>query len=419
MRLIGNKTKLLGTIEGFLADKGVTSGTFLDVFAGTASVGRHFRRQGFEVRSNDLMVGSAVRQHSYISLRRYPTLTKVRNQQPVRRFLRSPAGRRALSERGPIPQGATGLYEVIAYLNSQLAEVVGLFTRQYSQGGPGERLFFSSENGRRIDAVHGQLMTWRTTGAINESEHLLLLTSLLEAVDRVANISGTYGAFLKKLQGSARQRLALRPPVLDTQGIAGKVFNEDANDLVRRLPVDVLYLDPPYNGRQYAKNYHVIEILAELHTVELSGGDLVAYEGEIYGKGGLRPFVERQSSYCRKRKSKGKPDCAEAFRDLVTNAKAEHIVVSYSEEGILTREQIGEALAAAAGQGDYDYETGHLEIGYKRFRSDADTQSRNYKHLAGRAKDEVAEWLFYVHAPQFARQKAGAKKRSSRVRAAS
>lgn len=414
MRLIGNKTKLLGTIEGFLADKGVTSGTFLDVFAGTASVGRHFRRQGFEVRSNDLLVGSATRQHTYIALGRYPSLTKVRALQPVRRFLRSPAGRRALSERGPIPHGATGLYEVVAYLNSQHPDVVGLFARQYSEGGPGERLFFSAENGRRIDAVHGLLMEWRRAGTINESEHLLLLTSLLEAVDRVANISGTYGAFLKKLQTSARERLALRPPVLDTKGPAGKVFNEDANSLVKRLPTDVLYLDPPYNGRQYAKNYHVIEVLAELHRIELSGQDLAAYEGEIYGKGGLRPFTERQSSYCRKRKSKGKPDCAQAFYDLVTNAKAEHIVVSYSEEGILSREQIGEALAAAAGQSSYDYETGHLEIGYKRFRSDADTKSRTYKHLEGRAKDEVAEWLFYVHAPQHARQK-----RSRRVRAAS
>lgn len=418
VRLIGNKTKLLDTIEGFLDDRGVSSGTFLDVFAGTASVGRHFRRKGFQVRSNDLLVGSATRQHTYIALRRYPSLSKVRGLQPVRRFLRSPAGRRALSERGPIPRGATGLYEVIAYLNGQLPDVVGLFSRQYSEGGPGERLFFSAENGRRIDAVHRQLMEWRTSGAIDESEHLLLLTSLLEAVDRVANISGTYGAFLKKLQGSARERLALRPPVLDTQGPAGQVFNEDANALVKRLPVDVLYLDPPYNGRQYAKNYHVIEVLAELHRIELSGQDLAAYEGEIYGKGGLRPFTERQSSYCRKRKSKGKPDCVQAFHDLVTSAQAEHIVVSYSEEGILSREQIGEALAAAAGQSSYDYAKDHLEIGYKRFRSDADTESRTYKHLEGRAKDEVAEWLFYVHAPHFARKRAG-RKRSRRVRAAS
>ncbi|MBL4849783.1 MAG: DNA adenine methylase [Planctomycetes bacterium] len=413
MRLIGNKTKLLGSIEEFLTERGVVGGTFLDVFAGTASVGRHFRARGFQVRSNDLMVGSAVRQHTYIALRRYPSLAKVRDQQPVRRFLRSPAGRRALAERGAPPKGASGLYEVVAYLNSQLPEVEGLFARQYSEGGVGERLFFSAENGRRIDSVHNQLMVWRQAGTVNESEHLLLLTGLLEAVDRVANISGTYGAFLKKLQGSARDRMILRPPVIETQGPAGRVFNEDANALVRRLPVDVLYLDPPYNGRQYAKNYHVVEVLAELHSVQLSGACMEAYEAEIYGKGGLRPFVDRQSSYCRKRKSKGRPDCAEAFFDLVTNARAEHIVVSYSEEGILSREQIGEALAQAAGTSDYDYEQGHLEIGYKRFRSDADKKNRTYRQPEGRAKDVVAEWLFYVHAPQYARP------RRRRVRAAS
>lgn len=418
MRLIGNKTKLLDQIEGFLAERGVVGGTFLDVFAGTASVGRHFRSRGFRVRSNDLLVGSAVRQHTYIGLARYPSLTKVRDLQPVRRFLRSPAGRRGLAElaeRGAPPVGAAGLYEVIAFLNGACEGEPGLFSRQYSAGGIGERLFFSAENGRRIDAIQAQLVAWRRAGTISESEHLLLLTSLLEATDRVANISGTYGAFLKQLQGSARERLSLRPPLLDTQGPAGQAYNRDANELVREVHSDVLYLDPPYNGRQYAKNYHVIEVLAELHQVELSGRDLAAYEGEIYGKGGLRPFSDRQSSYCRKRRSRGQPDCAEAFADLVKSARAEHIVVSYSEEGILSREQIGAALAAAAGTDDYDFARDHLEIGYKRFRSDADSEERSYRQVEGRAKDEVAEWLFYVHKPS----QAAGRRKGARTRAAS
>lgn len=406
MRLIGNKTKLLPAIEAFLAERGVTEGTFLDVFAGTATVGRHFRKLGFRVRTNDLLCSSYVRQQAYIQLDRYPAFAKVRALKAFKRFLAGKTAGRMLAEPSPLPQEARRLREVVAFLNACTPQRSGLFARQYAEGGSEGRLFFSEENGRRIDGIHARLLRWRREGLIDAGEFALLLTSLLEAADRVANISGTYGAFLKALQASARERLTLRPPALDTEGPAGRAYNEDANKLVRRLPVDVLYLDPPYNHRQYAKNYHVLEVLAELHTVD----DLGAYEGEIYGKTGLRAFGDRLSSYCRGSARRGPSPCEEAFRDLVVRARAEHIVVSYSEEGILSREAIGEALAAAAGQSSYAFARDHQEIAYKRFRSDGDGQGRQYRVLHGRARDEVAEWLFYVRKP--------AKRRTARARAA-
>lgn len=396
MRLIGNKTKLLGEIEGFLARRGVTQGTFLDVFAGTASVGRHFRALGFRVRTNDLMCSSFVRQVAYISLDRYPELSAVRELGPVRRFLRGRSGRRALDELGAPAPGAAGLQEVLAYLNRGLAPRRGLMARQYAEGGEAGRLFFSEENGAWIDAAHHQIVCWRRRGALTEPELHLLLTSLLEAADRTANISGTYGAFLKQLQVSACAQAQLRPSPLDTRSPAGRAYRGDGNALVRRLPVDVLYVDPPYNHRQYVKNYHVIEVLAELHTV----ADLRAYEAEIYGKTGLRRFDDRLSDYCKKTARRGSSPCEAAFRDLVAQARAEHIVISYSEEGILGREEIGAALAAAAGQPRYDFARDHEEISYKRFRSDKDGEGRSYRVLEERSRDEVREWLFYVHKPR-------------------
>jgi adenine-specific DNA-methyltransferase len=176
----------------------------------------------------------------------------------------------------------------------------------------------------------------------------------------------------------------------------GRAYRADANQLTRRLSADVLYLDPPYNQRQYAKNYHVIEILAELHQVE----DLAAYEAEIYGKTGLRKFEDRRSEYCRRAGKRGGPTpCERAFRDLVRGAKAEHIVVSYNEEGILDRETIGSALAEAAGLSAFDFARDHAEISYRRFRSDREREGRSYRVLKGRARDEVSEWLFYVRKP--------------------
>lgn len=395
MRLIGNKTKLLPDIEAFLARRGVSGGTFLDVFAGTASVARHFRRRGFRVRTNDLLASSYAVQRAFVARAALPALGRLRATRPVRAFLASAAGKAALEE----TPGAGPLREVVAFLNHGLEPVQGLFARQYAEGGAAGRMFFSRENGARIDAVHARLLRWWRQGVIDEDDLYFLLALLLEATDRVANISGTYGAFLKHLQGSAREPLRLRVPGDDAlAGPAGRAYRGDANRLVRRLRVDVLYIDPPYNQRQYAKNYHVLEVLAELHQVE----DLAAYEAGIYGVSGLRGMEDRLSDYCRKvgrRRSDPSP-CLEAFQDLVAGAKAEHIVVSYSEEGILSREEIGAALARACGWSRYDFDRHQEEIAYKRFRSDADAAGRReYKVVEGKDKDVVGEWLFYARKP--------------------
>jgi adenine-specific DNA-methyltransferase len=366
MRLIGNKTKLVDAIERFLARRGVTGGTLLEPFAGTASVGRHFRARGFRVRTNDLLMASYVSQRATIGLGRLPDLSQVVRCRDVARHAQVDPARD--------PLGAT-----LAWLERGLEPADGLIGRQYAEGGPGGRLYFSRENGARIDAVHAQLVRWRREGRVDDDGFFLLLAALLEGADRAANISGTYGAFLKALQPNAREPLRLRPPPLQLDRPAGHVTRLDANEVVRRAPVDVLYLDPPYNHRQYAKNYHVLEVLAELHTVE----DLPAYEAGIYGKTGLRPFEDRLSAYCRPRARGGRPSCAQAFADLVAAARAEHIVVSYSEEGILTREEIGAALARGR-------------------------ETRAYRVLEGRGRDEVAEWLFYVHKPAAARRRVAA-----------
>src|SRR5690606_30044706 len=125
----------------------------------------------------------------------------------------------------------------------------------YAEGGPAERLFFSRDNGLRIDAAHAQLVAWRAERRLDDDGFYLLLALLLEAADRVANISGTYGAFLKQLQPSAREPLRLRAPALPLVGPAGRAYRGDANEVVRKVQVDTLYIDPPYNHRQYVKNY--------------------------------------------------------------------------------------------------------------------------------------------------------------------
>lgn len=338
MRFLGNKTKLLGELWSVLQEQGVEGGRLLDVFSGTCSVGIHFRTLGWEVYGNDVLWASYVRQRAFLA--------------------------RA--------EDVGGLDVAVERLN-HVTPRRGLISRQFSEGGPAERLYYSRENGARIDGAWVELVRWLRDGEIREDDFYLLLALLIEAADRVANISGTYGAYLKKLNTNATKPLELRvPKPLD--GPRGHARRGDAIEAARELEVDLLYADPPYNGRQYVKYYHLPEILAELHAVD----DLDAYEEGLYGKTGLRGFEDRLSAFCRA------GEVEAAFSDLVSAARAKHILVSYSSEGLLSRDQIEAALAAG----------GWLRIVlkkilYRRFRSDS-TDRRTY------SSDGVDEWMFYA-----------------------
>jgi adenine-specific DNA-methyltransferase len=408
MRYIGNKTKLLPAIESLLESRGVAPGsTLLDVFAGTASVARRMKTLGYRVIANDIMACSAVAARATIGVAGPPELASLVSRAPFRKFLATTAGRAAV-ERVAAPATCEGealaLRAALAYLNERAPEREGVIARQYSESGPGERRFFRAETGRRIDGAIALLREWRGNGWVTAVERDVLLAALIDAADRVANISGTYGAFLKTWQPNALGPLALRAPAI-VPGPPGRVFRRDGNELVREVECDVLYVDPPYNRRQYPKNYHVLEVIAELPDVR----DEARFEAAIYGKSGLLPYEDRLSDYCVGPR-RGKPSpCARAFADLVAGARAEHLVISYSEEGILSLDEIASALAAACGRDGFDLERDHLRIAYKRFRSDADRgAARTYRVLEGHAKDEVSEWLFYAR-KRGARSKARAR----------
>ena len=166
--------------------------------------------------------------------------------------------------------------------------------------------YFSMQNARRIGALREAI----EDVAADEDERMVLLASLLYAADRVANTCGHYDAWRRTLD--RLEPLELRLPDVDTEANRGNwVFCQDANDLVSRLDVDVLYLDPPYNSRQYSDTYHVLENLARWEKPPVLG---VARKMDRRGL---------KSRYCTRR-------AAEAFSDLVAAATCRLIVVSYS-----------------------------------------------------------------------------------------
>ncbi len=328
-------------------------GVFCDLFAGTHSVAAHFKRLGFQIISNDLLYlayvfGCALIQNS--NELTFSKLTELPAAHPSNLF-----------------DGIDSYANVLNYLNRLEGTSDGFIYNTYCPGGENvyNRQYLSDSNGQKVDAVRQQIEAWRRDGTITEDEYYTLLHSLLEAVSKVTNISGTYGAYLKDWDARTYKDLSLErfSPIASDKEHA--VYQEDANRLIGRIDCDILYIDPPYNSRQYITNYHLLETVAR-------------YDNPfVYGKTGMRPYSEvEKSAYC------SKSACLPAFAALIARTRAKHIVVSYNSEGIMSVAEIIEVLGQKG-------ETPKLiPIDYRRFKSNSNG--------AHKSKKNVQEYLFYV-----------------------
>ena len=336
MRYIGNKLNLLFHIEEVVDNLGVKEGIFCDLFAGTACVAAHFKRRGFQVISNDLLELSYAFQQALIANNEEPQFAGIVET------LGDVHGDNLFANFSPYDK-------IVAWLNC-LPGKRGFIFHNYCPSGNNEydRQYLSDSNGQKIDTIRQQIQQWRDVGEITENEFYLLLLPLLEATSRVANISGTYGAYLKHWDPRTHKDLSMIPAEIIRSDVPHQVFRRDANQLIEDIQCDVLYLDPPYNTRQYITNYHLLETIARYDAPAL------------HGKTGLRNYDETEKSpYC------SKPDCYQAFQDLIEKADARYILVSYNNEGILSRDELMSVLALR-GEPRCD-----SSIDYRRFKSNS------------------------------------------------
>lgn len=107
-------------------------------------------------------------------------------------------------------------------------------------------------------------------GEINDRERTLIITSLLYAADRIANTCGHYDAYRQGVEFEKHLELSIPLPTnkLNTKNIC---YNEDTNDLVKYITADLVYIDPPYNSRQYCDAYHLLENIASWKKPKVSG----------------------------------------------------------------------------------------------------------------------------------------------------
>ncbi|MGI8498687.1 MAG: DNA adenine methylase [Gemmatimonadaceae bacterium] len=368
MRYIGNKTRLLPFILDAVDLLRLPAGTVHDAFAGTAAVGRALKERGWRVGCSDIMTYSYVYQRAYVVARRAPTFASLRAQEPeLRRALRSPHLRRRVASRG-----GGALAEIAEYLSSWLEADPAFISAHF--GPAGGRMYFTSENAARIDAIRSTIQRWRDAQIIGDDAFFILLAALLEAADRVANTAGVYAAYIKQWQPNALKPLLLTPR-LPTAGVAGSTAHrEDAARVARSLPsVDLLYIDPPYNARQYAGYYHVPEIIARGWFDE----PIV-----LSGKTGLLAVRSQQSAWCSPRQ------VGAALDELLEATSARDVLVSYNSEGLLPAETLRSQLQSAAGRGAGRVR--ELRLPYRRYRADSDHAGRSYR------ADRVEELLYHV-----------------------
>ena len=182
-----------------------------------------------------------------------------------------------------------------------------------------------------------------------------MLASLINSIDKYANTASVYGAFLKHIKKSALKEFELALlPLID--GEAGTVYNEDVNSLITKVSGDILYLDPPYNARQYCTNYHVLESISRYDNPVLSG------------KTGLRDYNGQKSRYCSAK------TVVSTFDELLSNADFKYIFLSYNNEGLMSMDTIRGIMSK---YGKYEIFTKE----HHRFRADKE-ENRNHKAKA-------------------------------------
>ena len=224
MRYIGNKENILDKIYSILTKNGVEGDSFFEFFSGTTSVARYYKKLGYKVFSSDFLYLSFCLQKAYIENNReplfgrlLPTLLSVR----CASFFASP------------------LEQVVAYLNT-ISPVEGFIYKNYTPEGTAAldrpRMYFSSENGKVIDAIRIQIEKWKIEDLITDSEYYILLACLIETVSFYANVAGVYAAFQKKWDPRAVKPLTLRPIEIIDNDRDNKVYNANSLDLV--LDVD-------------------------------------------------------------------------------------------------------------------------------------------------------------------------------------
>jgi len=289
IKYIGSKRKLVDPIGAAVCGFGPHVRSALDLFSGTSRVGQALKQRGLFVTSNDHLAFAATVARCYI-------------------------GADAREWREPAAALIAELSQV------EPAREEGWFTKAFCR----DARYLQPHNGLRVEAIRAAIME----RDLPETLEAIALTSLMEAADRVDSTTGLQMAYLKSWAQRSHNTLALRvPELVEGPGAATHLEAIDAAG----ADVQVAYLDPPYNQHSYLGNYHVWQTLVRWDAPESYGVANKRIDCKTY----KNAFNSRVRIHA-------------AMSEVVAAIKAPELVVSFSNEGFLSREQL-EAMLSAKG----------------------------------------------------------------------
>lgn len=268
-RYLGNKYKLLDFIKNTIASACQGINTVADIFAGTGSVASAFTDK--KLITNDILYFNYICHVAWFGSQKY-------NEPKVE--------------------------TLVCYYNLVQPQEENYMSKNFSD------TFFSAADCRKIGYIREDIEKRYNAGEINARERAILITSLLYAMDKIANTCGHYDAYIKGATFEKHLELTL-PLASNENNQNNQCYNEDANKLVERIEADLVYIDPPYNSRQYCDAYHLLENVARWEKPAVTGVALKMDRSKL------------KSDYCTSSATK-------AFENLVSKIKAKYILLSYN-----------------------------------------------------------------------------------------
>jgi len=273
-RYLGSKTKLLSFIKNILDNENVKFNSFADIFAGTGTVANYFFNRS-KIIVNDILDSNF---HIYTAFFGNAKIREKRLRERLKHY-----------------------NEINIHKYNE-----NYFSQNFSN------TYFDSENAKKIGVIRDDIEKLFREKIITIREKSYLLTSLIYALDKIANTVGHYDAYRKI--DLPRKKLFLLPLDITKSKYSAEVYKKDANELVRKIKADVVYIDPPYNSRQYSDAYHLLENISTWKKETVFGVARKIDRSHIKSRYNLK-------------------SAGIAFGDLIDNIHAKYILVSYNDMG--------------------------------------------------------------------------------------
>ena len=268
-RYLGNKYKLLPFITKIVDEQCRSVDSVCDIFAGTGAVSSAFADK--ILITNDIMYSNYLSHYAWFSPEEYD------NEKII---------------------------SLVQQFNSMDGDYDNYMVQNFAN------TYFSEDDCAKIGAIRDKIEDLHVNNKVNDRERAILVTSLLYAMDKIAKTCGHYDAYRKGVEFN--EHLELRVLLASHNNNARNIcLNEDANQVIRKIKSDLLYLDPPYNSRQYCDAYHLLENVA------------LWQKPEVFGTAKKMDRSNLKSDYCTNAATK-------AFKDLIENANSRYILLSYN-----------------------------------------------------------------------------------------